>query len=387
MSIIAFVPVRSGSKSIKDKNIKPLNGKPMFYWVLNALQNSVEINKIILATDSKKYSDIAASFGFHKLETYIRKPENAIDTASTESVVLEYLDTAALNNDDLFVLVQATSPLTTSTDISNAIRQFAYSRKDSLLTCVRTKRFFWNADGIAINYDYKNRPRRQDFDGMFMENGAFYINKVSNILRDKNRLSGAIDIYEMPENTAIEIDEPADWKIIEILLAEQNQAKPQKPVKIKLFLSDVDGVLTDAGMYYSEKGDELKKFNTYDGMGFKILQEKGIKVGIITGEDRELNRARANKLQLDFDFHGDKNKLETITKLCMETKINLSEIAYIGDDINDFELLSKVGLAACPANAVQKIKDIPGIIQLAKKGGEGAVREFAEMIMSDFFLK
>ncbi|MDD4217847.1 MAG: N-acylneuraminate cytidylyltransferase [Bacteroidales bacterium] len=387
MSIIAFVPVRSGSKSIKDKNIKPLNGKPMFYWVLNALQNSVEINKIILATDSKKYSDIAASFGFHKLETYIRKPENAIDTASTESVVLEYLDTAALNNDDLFVLVQATSPLTTSTDISNAIRQFAYSRKDSLLTCVRTKRFFWNADGIAINYDYKNRPRRQDFDGMFMENGAFYINKVSNILRDKNRLSGAIDIYEMPENTAIEIDEPADWKIIEILLAEQNQAKPQKPVKIKLFLSDVDGVLTDAGMYYSEKGDELKKFNTYDGMGFKILQEKGIKVGIITGEDRELNRARANKLQLDFDFHGDKNKLETITKLCMETKINLSEIAYIGDDINDFELLSKVGLAACPANAVQKIKDIPGIIQLAKKGGEGAVREFAEMIMSDFYLE
>ena len=387
MSIIAFVPVRSGSKSIKDKNIKPLNGKPMFYWVLNALQNSVEINKIILATDSKKYSDIAASFGFHKLETYIRKPENAIDTASTESVVLEYLDTAALNNDDLFVLVQATSPLTTSTDISNAIRQFAYSRKDSLLTCVRTKRFFWNADGIAINYDYKNRPRRQDFDGMFMENGAFYINKVSNILRDKNRLSGAIDIYEMPENTAIEIDEPADWKIIEILLAEQNQAKPQKPVKIKLFLSDVDGVLTDAGMYYSEKGDELKKFNTYDGMGFKILQEKGIKVGIITGEDRELNRARANKLQLDFDFHGDKNKLETITKLCMETKINLSEIAYIGDDINDFELLSKVGLAACPANAVQKIKDIPGIIQLVKKGGEGAVREFAEMIMSDFYLE
>ena len=387
MSIIAFVPVRSGSKSIKDKNIKSLNGKPMFYWVLNALQNSVEINKIILATDSKKYSDIAASFGFHKLETYIRKPENAIDTASTESVVLEYLDTAALNNDDLFVLVQATSPLTTSTDISNAIRQFAYSRKDSLLTCVRTKRFFWNADGIAINYDYKNRPRRQDFDGMFMENGAFYINKVSNILRDKNRLSGAIDIYEMPENTAIEIDEPADWKIIEILLAEQNQAKPQKPVKIKLFLSDVDGVLTDAGMYYSEKGDELKKFNTYDGMGFKILQEKGIKVGIITGEDRELNRARANKLQLDFDFHGDKNKLETITKLCMETKINLSEIAYIGDDINDFELLSKVGLAACPANAVQKIKDIPGIIQLAKKGGEGAVREFAEMIMSDFYLE
>lgn len=383
MSTIAFVPVRSGSKSIKDKNIKLLNGKPLFFWVLNALQNASEINKIILATDSTNYAEIAKSFNFSKLEIYMRSAENASDTASTESVVLEYLEKANLNSQDIFVLAQATSPLTKSEDFDNALRQFAYSGKNSMLSCVKSKRFFWDKDGNTINYDYRNRPRRQDFEGMFMENGAFYINKVENILKDKNRLSGQIGIYEMHESTAIEIDEPIDWKIVEILLAEQNAVKKAQISDIKLFMSDVDGVLTDAGMYYSENGDELKKFCTHDGMGIKLLKEKGVKVGIITTEDRQLNRNRANKLKLDYHFHGETNKLETIKNLCKELNISLSEVAYIGDDVNDFELLSAVGLAACPANSVEKIKNIPNIIHLTKKGGEGAVREFIEMILSD----
>ena len=142
--------------------------------------------------------------------------------------------------------------MTKSEDFDNALRQFAYSGKNSMLSCVRSKRFFWDKDGNTINYDYRNRPRRQDFDGMFMENGAFYINKVENILKDKNRLSGQIGIYEMHESTAIEIDEPIDWKIVEILLAEQNAVKKAQISDIKLFMSDVDGVLTDAGMYYSK---------------------------------------------------------------------------------------------------------------------------------------
>ncbi len=381
MSIIAFVPVRSGSKSIKDKNIKPFYGKPLIYWVLNALQNATGVNKVVVALDSNTYAELVKSFEFSKIHIYNRKPENAIDTASTESVMLEYLQSAGLENDDLFMLVQATSPLTTSVDIDSAIRQFAYSGKDSMISCVKTKRFFWKNDGTTINYDYQKRPRRQDFDGMFMENGAFYLNKVFNVLRDKNRLSGNIDIYEMPEYTALELDEPADWRIGEILMDEYGNKNKAQNREIKLFLSDVDGVLTDAGMYYSEKGDELKKFSTYDGMGMKMLQAAGIKVGIITSEDRNLNRARVQKLKLDYDFHAQTNKLETVEKLCKELNIGFENIAYIGDDINDFDLLSRVGIAACPANAVAKIKNITGIIQLEKSGGNGAVREFAELIL------
>lgn len=381
MSIVAFVPVRSGSKSIKDKNIKPFFGKPLIYWVLNALQNAAEVKDVVVALDSDNYAEIVRDFGFSKIQIYYRKPENAVDTASTESVMLEYLAESNMNSDNLFLLVQATSPLTTSHHIDSAIRQFAYSGKDSLLSCVKTKRFFWNADGTTVNYDYRNRPRRQDFDGMLMENGAFYLNKVSNILRDRNRLSGGIEIFEMPEYTALELDEPADWKIGEILMAETMNSTKNVNAEIKLFLSDVDGVLTDAGMYYSENGDELKKFSTYDGMGMKMMQAAGIKVGIITSEDRKLNRARVEKLKLDYDFHAQTNKLETVEKLCKELNIGFENIAYIGDDINDYDLLSRVGLAACPANAVAKIKKISGIIQLEKFGGNGAVREFAEIIL------
>jgi YrbI family 3-deoxy-D-manno-octulosonate 8-phosphate phosphatase len=152
--------------------------------------------------------------------------------------------------------------------------------------------------------------------------------------------------------------------------------------KIKIFLSDVDGVLTDGGMYYTENGDEFKKYSVYDGMGFHLLQKTGVKVGIVTTEDKQMNRRRSNKLGLDYDFHGVKDKLQLIKDLCKQENIFLENIAYIGDDVNCFDLLSNVGVAACPKNAMKKIKSIPNIIQLQKNGGEGVVREFIELILS-----
>ena len=152
-------------------------------------------------------------------------------------------------------------------------------------------------------------------------------------------------------------------------------------MKIKIFLSDVDGVLTDGGMYYTENGDEFKKFSCYDGMGMKLLQKKGFKVGILTSEDRLINRNRAEKLSLDYDFHGIENKFQFIKDFCEKENVKMSEIAYVGDDINCLELLSNVGIAACPTNAVNKIKSIPNIILLKSSGGNGAFREFAELYL------
>ena len=156
------------------------------------------------------------------------------------------------------------------------------------------------------------------------------------------------------------------------------------PTNIKLFLTDVDGVLTDAGMYYSEAGDEMKKFNAHDGMGLQLMREKGIKAGIITSENTNMVERRFQKLKLDYLFQGKREggKLASVKEICEKEGITLAEVAYIGDDVNCFELLSSVGLAACPADALEAIKNIPGIIQMNKKGGEGCVREFVEMILS-----
>lgn len=151
--------------------------------------------------------------------------------------------------------------------------------------------------------------------------------------------------------------------------------------KIKLFLTDVDGVLTDAGMYYTELGDEFKKFNTRDGMGMKMLREAGIKVGIITTENTKIVERRAQKLKVDYLYQNAYPKIEAAMDACAKAGADIQETAYIGDDVNCLELLSIVGLAACPADAVARIKAIPGILEMSKKGGEGCVREFIELIL------
>lgn len=381
MKTIAFIPVRGGSKSIPLKNIKLFCGKPLVCWNIEALEACPEVDEVIVATDSDEIWNTVEQKNYKKVILYRRSAENACDTASTESVMLEYIRYANLTDENIFMLVQATSPLTETIHFSEALQIYAKGEYDSIITCVRNFRFFWNEDGTSMNYDYMNRPRRQNFKGMLMENGAFYINTVKNVLQNGNRLSGKIGIYEMPEYTATEIDEPDDWIILENLMRKHVLSHAEKK-NIKLFLSDIDGTLTDGGMYYSENGDELKKFNTRDGMGLTMLREKGIKVGIITSEDRELNQRRANKLKLDFFYQGKSNggKLSVAQDICKKMGISMQEIAYIGDDVNCIELLSSVGMAACPADADERVKAIPGIHIMTKKGGEGCVREFCNLV-------
>ncbi|ELV06344.1 cytidylyltransferase domain-containing protein, partial [Brachyspira hampsonii] len=192
MSNIAFIPVRGGSKSIPLKNIKVLYGKPLVYWTVNAAQNSNVIDKVIVATDHIEIKNTVLSFNFDKVEVYDRLAENAQDTSSTESVMLEYIECSNIKDDDNFFLIQATSPLLTSLDIDNMYSEMFKNKYDSALSCVLSKRFYWTKSGKSINYDYMNRPRRQDFDGYMMENGACYISSVENIKKSKNRLFGKI---------------------------------------------------------------------------------------------------------------------------------------------------------------------------------------------------
>ena len=218
MSNIAFIPVRGGSKSIPLKNIKPLAGKPLVYWTAKAASDAKYIDKVIIATDSTEIESTVLSLNLPKVEVYRRSPENAQDTSSTESVMLEYIEAVKLSANTNFFLIQATSPLLKSHNIDEMYEKYLSENADSAMSGVVTKHFFWSKNGHPINYDYRNRPRRQDYEGIIQENGACYINKVSNILRDKNRMSGKISVYEMPEYTAYEIDESDDFVIIEKLL-------------------------------------------------------------------------------------------------------------------------------------------------------------------------
>ena len=150
---------------------------------------------------------------------------------------------------------------------------------------------------------------------------------------------------------------------------------------IRLFATDVDGVLTDAGMYYSESGDEWKKFNTRDGMGIKLLQKAGIVTAIITQESTKIVMRRAQKLTIPEVHQGAYDKLAVLKDLIARHGLTMKQVAYIGDDVNDLQALGAVGLSASPADGMPPVLKVVRYV-CKKSGGEGAVRELADLILA-----
>lgn len=223
---VAFIPVRGGSKSIPLKNIKPINGKPLVYWTVKAACECQHIDKVYIATDSKEIRETVEAFKigvekdlFSKAIVINRSAESASDTASTEFAMLEFADNYDFDN---IVLIQATSPLLGSDDLNRGFEAFNEEGTDSVLSVVVQKRFHWAKDKNGFiyptNYDVFKRPRRQEFDGYYVENGAFYISSKADLIKSKNRVSGNIKAVEMHEDTFFEIDELSDWIIIEALM-------------------------------------------------------------------------------------------------------------------------------------------------------------------------
>lgn len=387
---VAYIPVRGGSKSIPLKNIKPISGRPLVYWTLKAACGCRYIDKVYVATDSDRIRQTVDGFKnsreadlFAKAEVIGRSAESASDTASTEFAMLEFASGYAF---DTIVLIQATSPLLQSADLDRGFEAFYEEGVDTVLSGVRQKRFNWEIDekGFAhpVNYDVFHRPRRQEFDGYLVENGAFYISSKEDLIKHQNRVSGNIKMVEMGEDTFFEIDEPADWLIIEALMKKNGIMAPSVIPDIKMFLTDCDGCLTDGGMYYSEFGDELKKFNTRDGMGIALLRKRGIVTGIITSENVGLNKRRAEKLKLDILESGCRSKREAIRRICGERGIDMQNVCYIGDDINDVDAIKEVGFGCCPSDALPEVKKVAAYITRAK-GGEGVIREVVDKILAE----
>lgn len=153
-----------------------------------------------------------------------------------------------------------------------------------------------------------------------------------------------------------------------------------KAKNIKLIGTDIDGVWTDAKMYFSEDGEKMKAFSTYDGMATKLLKEKGIIVAILTGENSDIVSARAKKLNIDEVYLNEQFKLKRIIYLAEKYDLTLDEIAFIGDDINDLDVLNSVGLSAIVCNSPMLGEFTPDYIT-TRAGGDGAFREFSDRII------
>lgn len=380
MKKVGIIPLRKGSKGIPGKNKKKLLGRPLFSWALGAAIFS-ELDEVYVFTDDEEIlAYVAKEYSWTtKVKGLRRNDENANDTASTESALLEFAE--KINFDfAVLCLLQATSPLTTSEDINNALFQISNEGKTSALSVVKTHRFTWNADGTPQNYDVYNRPRRQDFSGLLMENGAVYATTKDAFIKSKNRVSETIGLVEMAEETLMEIDSLSDWTIIESLLAER-QKSFKKQERINYLVLDVDGVFTDGCVYYGAEGELMKKFDMRDGMGLEILRQHNVEVVVITSENSELVAKRMQKLQIKHAFLGVKDKYSFLQNFINLQNISWPSIAYVGDDVNDLACLCTVGWSFTPANATSIVKQNVDFT-LTRSSADGAIREVCEWIMN-----
>ncbi len=380
MKKIAIIPLRAGSKGIPGKNKKKILGRALYQWTLGAAIES-QLDKVYIYTDdldildviSKEYSWTDKVVGLERSE------ESATDTASTEMAMLEFAE--EINYDfDIISLIQATSPLTTAEDINATLNKIQEEGYDSALTVVDTKRFTWSSSGESINYNYLNRPRRQDFSGMLMENGAVYAATKEIFIKNKNRLGGKIAVVHMTEDTLYEIDEIEDWTVVEELLRNRLHSLKGVPQKIKYMVFDVDGVFTNGTVATSSTGELFKQFSLRDGMGLELLRSEGIQPIVMTSEDSPIVAQRMNKLNIQHLFLGVKDKFSRINNFISKNRISRSELAYVGDDINDLSNLSAVGWSFAPNDAIDIVKLNVDIV-LNNIGGDKAIREAIEFVI------
>lgn len=207
----AVILARGGSKQIPKKNIIDILGYPMIYYSISAAK---ACDRIIVSTDSDEIGEIAKSY---KAEYFKRDPKYAQDTSSSEDALLEVCESI---NDDVIVFIQPTSPLLLHTDIESALNIFNQNSYDSLFSCYKEHWLPRWTDSSEYLWDKNSRPRRQDVQELYVENGAFYISKRKNILESKLRYSGKIGKYIMPYSRSFQVDTEDDLFIIRAILKE-----------------------------------------------------------------------------------------------------------------------------------------------------------------------
>lgn len=217
---IALVPIRKESKGIVGKNMKTLIDRPLVCWVLDTIVKSKAFDEIFVASDCDSAKRIINNRYGSSVRIFNRSTESAADDCNVGRVVNEFLQANQYSPQDIFVLFQATSPFTSTSDIYHLLSSLSHHDTDGIIACNRLKRFRWSERGECLDYTSQHKPMRQQYPGFLVECGAFYAARIKNIVTYYNghyvfNLSGKITPIEVSNQTAVDIDEPIDWIIAE----------------------------------------------------------------------------------------------------------------------------------------------------------------------------
>ncbi len=383
MKAVAIIPARGGSKGISRKNLRVLAGKPLVAHTIVSARNSQHIHRVIVSTDDREIATVAGQYG---AEVVQRPPEISGDKASSESALLhalQHLSDTEHFEPDIVVFLQCTSPLTTPEDIDGTVQALLEANADSALAVAPFHYFLWeeneSGDAVGINHDKNVRLMRQDRDGQFRETGAVYAMKTQGFKKAKHRFFGKTAMYVTPPERVLEIDDLMDFEIAESLIG--NYRMQPEWEKVKLLALDFDGVMTDNRVEVDQDGHESVQCHRGDGMGIGRLKEAGIDAFVISTETNPVVSARCRKLGIEC-FQGYKEKLSVLQKVVKERSKEAREVAYVGNDVNDLECMRWVGFPVAVADAVQEVRTASCYVTV-KPGGQGAVREVCELIISN----
>jgi len=345
MKIAAIIPARGGSKGILQKNIKLLAGKPLVAHTISCAKRSRFVDRVIVSTDDNEIAAVSQNSGAE----IIQRPDAISgDAASSELALLHSLDhlyhTDAYEP-DLVVFLQCTAPLTLPEDIDGTIRALLDKNADSALAVTPFHYFLWNQDesgsAVGINHDKRFRPLRQDREKQFLETGAVYVMRTQGFKEARHRFFGKTAIYVMPPERCLEIDEPVDFSIAEVLMREHQKQGNVKtlPDPVTALVLDFDGVFTDNRVIVFQDGREAIICNRGDGMGLSRLRKAGLPILVLTSEKNPVVQSRCDKLKISC-LQGIEDKREALRDWLGERKIDPKGVVYIGNDINDLSCLN-----------------------------------------------
>lgn len=382
--VIALIPARGGSKGIPGKNLQRVGGRPLIVRTIAQARSTAQIDCVYVSTDDPEIARVSRRAGAKVIE----RPETlASDTASTESSVRHALDVLAEQDDspEVVVLLQCTSPFRHPGQLDRALARFARSSCDSMLSAVPFHGFVWTASEEheghePVNYDPASRPRRQEIQDMYRETGSFYIFTRELFDRTGVRLGGKMEVFEVPSVDAIDIDHYEDLAAARMQVGRMGDPDIDDAPGLKWLVLDVDGTLTDGAMFYGEDGSEYKRFDTRDGMGIRLWKESGGRVALITGENSQAAKRRAEKLRADHVVLGCQDKRTALAQLKEQYGLEDDEVVAMGDDLNDLPMVDGVRLFVAPATARPEVLERADLVTEAA-GGHGAVRELVDLLL------
>lgn len=391
---VTIIPARGGSKGVPRKNVRPVAGKPLLAWTVEAAVNAKTVDRVIVSTDDAEIGAVAERYG---AEVVWRPAEISGDTVSSESALLHVLQVLKTRGEvpEEIVFLQATSPLTTAEDIDACVNRLAETGADSAFTAKPFFYFVWkeNPDGSCdgINHDKRTRPRRQDREPQYEENGAVYVMKTEGFLKTRHRFFGKTVMSLMPEERCFEIDTAFDLDVVERLLSGRqdrtSNGRRPLPASIGAIVFDFDGVMTDDTVWVSQTGEEAVRCSRADGQGLSRARGWNIPILILSSETNPVVAARAAKLGLEVIYGVRlRSKAKVLEAWAQAHAVVPERIVYMGNDLNDVACMRWAGFAAVPADASAEAKAVADWVA-ERPGGRGAVRAFLDYIAQTLNLK